>query len=241
MKKLLLGSVALAALIAGPALATPAASPYDWTGFYLGLNAGYGWGQSQTVHVAETDGGVPTAFGSGNFGTLDPTGGFGGAQVGYNWQWDHLVLGLEADIQGGSIRDTNTATLPYLSTRSTITVASKNDMDWFGSARARLGYASDRWLVYVTGGFAFGDPKYSYKVTKDVVAVTATSGGPCCASASKGSSSGYILGAGAEYALDNNWTLGAEFDYLNFGSVTAAAPEVTSSGGAHHVRGLQPG
>ena len=98
----------------------------NWSGFYAGVNAGYG--------------------SSDNTDVLSPAGGFGGGQIGYNWQgmFGHpaLVLGVEADIQGADISDS--------------AYDNSSKMDWFGTVRGRLGYAFDRALIYATGGLAFG-------------------------------------------------------------------------------------
>ena len=108
------------------------APAYNWTGFYLGINGGYGWGST-------TGAALPTFTGS----NPNITGGLVGGQIGYNFQMGNWVLGLEADYDWANI---NGATL----TGGSITV---NNL---GSARGRLGYAWDRVLVYGTGGFAWG-------------------------------------------------------------------------------------
>ncbi len=94
----------------------------NWSGLYAGANGGYGW--------------------SNRFDNLDPTGAFGGGQIGYNFQRGNLVVGLEADIQGAGITDSGGGV--------------KSSLDWFGSVRGRAGYAFDRTLVYATGGFGYG-------------------------------------------------------------------------------------
>ena len=71
--------------------------PYNWQGLYLGVNAGYGWGNDNAASFS--------AFG-GSSGAINPSGWFGGGQVGYNAQFNSLVLGLEADLQGADISDT---------------------------------------------------------------------------------------------------------------------------------------
>jgi outer membrane immunogenic protein len=105
---------------------------YSWTGFYLGINGGGGWGRSQW------DGINP----------FDVSGGFIGGTVGYNWQIGHVVLGAEGDIDWSGI-DGTTAVLcpPGCTTRNY----------WLATVRGRLGYAWDRFLPYVTGGLAVGD------------------------------------------------------------------------------------
>ena len=98
----------------------------NWAGLYVGVNGGYG------ANAAS----VPS-------GGLDPAGGFGGGQIGYNVQRGNIVFGLEADIEGADISDTAGR------------VTSK--MDWFGTVRGRAGYTVGQALVYGTGGFAYGN------------------------------------------------------------------------------------
>lgn len=154
MKKILLSSAALVALTAGamaadlPSRAAPApmmaAVPvFTWTGFYAGVNAGYGWNTNDANTYFDP------AFGYDSGKNTD--GGFvGGAQVGYNYQMGMFVLGLEADLQYADRgRDNGYYGLGYYDRNSSA--------DWFGTARARAGVAFDRALVYATGGFAYGD------------------------------------------------------------------------------------
>jgi outer membrane immunogenic protein len=137
MKKFLLSGVALAVIVATPALAAdmatrgpvykaPAAAPlFNWTGFYVGAHGGYGWGDA-----------------SG----FDTTGWFGGGQLGVNYQFaPNWVWGVEADLSGSSIDD------------SVAGQAFKTDM--LGTARLRLGYTVDRVMFYGTGGLAWARSK----------------------------------------------------------------------------------
>jgi outer membrane immunogenic protein len=105
---------------------------YSWTGFYLGINGGGGWGRSQW------DGINP----------FDVSGGFIGGTVGYNWQIGHVVLGAEGDIDWSGIDGTTTVLCPPGCTTRNY---------WLATVRGRLGYAWDRFLPYVTGGLAVGD------------------------------------------------------------------------------------
>jgi outer membrane immunogenic protein len=227
MKKLLFGTVAVAAMVAGAAMAQPMASTYDWTGVYIGVNGGYGVPTSQSVNIVETSGGTLFTSGSwhgtGNFGQLKPQGGFGGGQIGYNWQKDNWVVGGEADYQGGDITDSNLlAVTPYTSPGSSITVAANSTLHQFGTVRARAGFAFDKALIYATGGVAFGDARYRTSMT-DSFGFTSH--------AQKTAGVGYVVGGGVEYAVAPNWTVRAEYDYMDFGSVTASAPEIGSSSG----------
>ena len=111
----------------------PAYNPlYTWTGFYVGINGGGGWGSSQWDAV----------------NSFDVSGGLIGGTVGYNWQFGQVVIGAEADIDWSGIKGTTTVLCPGgCETRN----------KWLATARGRLGLAFDRFLPYVTGGLAFGD------------------------------------------------------------------------------------
>src|SRR3954466_15023913 len=161
MRKFLLGTVGLVALgIAAPAVAAdlpartytkaPAyvASVYDWSGFYIGINGG--WGQSRDRRYFD-----PTAT---LVGSYDANGGTIGGQVGYRWQTGGWVFGLEAqgnwaDISGSNV---NTAIFPFAAG----TVRSK--MDAFGLFTGQVGYAWNNALLYVKGGASITDRNYQF-------------------------------------------------------------------------------
>jgi outer membrane immunogenic protein len=150
----------------GPAYAT-----VNWSGLYAGVNGGYGWNG-----VSNLDPGAP-----------DPSGGFGGGQIGYNWQgvWHpNLVLGIEADFQGSGISDKDFA-------------GDKSELNWFGTVRGRIGYAFDRTLIYGTGGFAYGNIKNTGTFS---VSETQT---------------GWVVGGGVEYKLAPAWSVKAEYQFLS--------------------------
>ena len=124
-----------AADMSRPAFKAPSsAEPWNWTGFYVGINGGYGWGKSSWTDP------VATTTGDFNF-----TGAQVGGTIGYNLQMSQIVLGAEADIDASWIRGTD----------ATVCCETKNT--WMGTARVRLGYAFDRWLPFISGGAAFGD------------------------------------------------------------------------------------
>ncbi len=145
MKKILIASASALVLMAGAAQAAdlpnrraaPASPVYatpmfTWTGFYVGVNAGYGFGEF-------------TRDGR-NFD--DPSGFIGGGQVGYNMQFGQFVAGLEADLQYSGLSSNGRTFLAP--------VGSEAELDYFGTIRGRLGVAFDRALVYATGGYAYG-------------------------------------------------------------------------------------
>ncbi len=187
-----------------------------WSGFYVGANAGYGWGESSSINAIETLIGAP--FFAGNFGTTAPDGFFGGVQAGYNFRTNNLVLGLEADIQAASIRDRSGATTPYFFPGSTMTLSVAQRLDWLSTVRARAGYTWDNLLIYGTGGFAFGNVRQALVMTDTM---------DFSAAASRSSNrSGYVLGAGVEYAITANWSAKLEYQYINLGTSRIGASEV---------------
>src|SRR5665213_2807974 len=175
---------------------------YDWTGFYVGGNVGYGFGRQDA-----------SLGGVGGLGSANVDGLIGGGQVGYNWQLNNnVVLGVEADIQGSGQRgDSSAAGVGSYSSK----------LDWFGTVRGRVGYAFDRWLPYVTGGWAYGNGS-----------IDGTTAAPPGTFSSTQRYSGWTAGAGLEYALLNNWSVKGEWLYVDFGDgPSTVTPAGTVSGG----------
>ncbi len=148
MQRLILAACAglLAAAMVGPSFAADmprpytapvatATAPFNWTGFYMGINGGYGWGTSSWTDPATT----------ATTGDFNLTGAMVGGTIGYNLQTSQFILGGEADIDASWLKGTD----------ATICCETKNS--WFATARARLGYGLDRFMPFVTGGAAFAD------------------------------------------------------------------------------------
>jgi outer membrane immunogenic protein len=196
---------------------------FSWSGFYVGINGGYGFGAgSDAVIVTET---VNTVFSaSGNFGSLDIAGPFGGAQIGYNAQMGSLVLGLEADIQVGDIADSSHGVVnDFLPGGLNATVDTTNRVGWFGTLRPRIGFAWDRTLVYATGGFAFGDVRHSMRFVDNF--------GFTGQDTTRSSQVGYTVGGGIEHAISAGWSLKAEYQYIDLGTQHYTAPLLFTAGG----------
>jgi outer membrane immunogenic protein len=170
---------------------------FSWTGFYVGANLGYGWGDSD--HLAGPDSGT-------GINDLDIDGVFGGGQVGFNYQMNQFVLGVEADIQASGIEGSCVAGVcggggpPDTS----------QEIDWFGTVRGRVGFAAGEWMPYVTGGYAFGE-------------ATRTTGAGGGASSDQGID-GWVAGVGVEWAFSPNWSAKAEYQYIDFGEETYDFP-----------------
>lgn len=193
MKRVLLSGVAIAAL-AGSASAADiprrveqvraapvayVAPAYNWTGLYAGINGGGGWGWGSLSGPPAT-------------GDFDVSGGLVGGTLGYNWQMNQVVFGVETDLDWSNIKG---------STGCGTGITCRVSNDWLGTARGRIGFAVDRFMPYVTGGLAFGD-------------VNASATGFRGASDTR---TGWTLGGGVEFALAGNWTAKGEYLYVDLG------------------------
>ncbi len=229
MKKLVLLLAGLAAT--GPTFAADmpikAVRPavplaYNWTGFYAGLNAGYAWGRS---NISSTLDPVLTlnrqTVGEAASPSLDPNGFIGGGQIGYNYQVNQFVLGLEADFDYFHLSDSQASTTTYPVLGGTFNSYAAVRTDWLFTLRPRLGYAVDNFLIYGTGGLAVTRVKYDEAFSDFTGAVDNFS-----VSETK---TGWTAGGGVEYALRNNWSLKAEYLYAHFGSISAAPLFSTST------------
>lgn len=186
--------------VKAPVYKAPVVAPaYNWTGFYVGANIGYSWGR-QDVLVDDF-----------LLGTPHVDGVIGGGQVGYNWQWNQLVLGLEADIQGSGQKGDGSF-IPGPNLRVVTSYAFTDKLDWFGTVRGRIGYAIDRWLPYVTGGWAYGGGSISGTTTT-----------PTGSFSGSKTYSGWTVGGGLEYAFLNNWSAKVEYLYIDFGDGPSVA------------------
>jgi outer membrane immunogenic protein len=150
MKRVFLALVGLAALTGTAAAADlprPAPAPYykapvevqvyNWTGFYIGINGGGGFGRSQWDSTGSS---------------FDISGGLVGGTVGYNYQFGQAVVGVEGDIDWADINGTTNTACPF---------GCKTTDNWLSTVRGRLGYAADRFMPFITGGAAFGDIRAS--------------------------------------------------------------------------------
>jgi outer membrane immunogenic protein len=187
---------------------------YNWTGFYVGANLGYGWSSgSGTITIGGASG---PYSGSGN-------GLLGGVQLGYNWQAGAAVFGIETDFQASGGRGDVNATAGA----TAVTATAKNP--WFGTIRGRLGWAFDRWMVYATAGGLYG------KATLDG---TVNTTGPFSASTTYWT---WVVGGGVEAALWDRWT--GKIEYLYAGSPTdvPVPPGTTALSGSGHAHVLRAG
>jgi outer membrane immunogenic protein len=183
-----------------------APAPYNWTGFYAGLNIGGSWG-NQDNSLVSTAGVVAFT----NSDHID--GVIGGGQIGYNWQANQWVFGLEADFQGSGQKGDGSFFIPAVGGFLALVIPStsityEDKLNWFGTVRGRIGYAFDRWLPYVTGGWAFGHGEINGTRTTGAVSTTFSGSEDY---------SGWTIGGGVEWAFANRWSAKVEYLYIDFG------------------------
>jgi outer membrane immunogenic protein len=224
------GGAASAADLAQPAPApiyakapAPALAP-TWTGFYIGVNGGYGignWDGSQTF----VDGAC-CAIGPLDSSThpINSNGALAGGQVGYNWQLGHVVTGVEGDFDWSHISGTSALLTPFplgfpANGEPFWTFAIRND--WLATVRGRLGYDVGGTLIYGTGGVAFGDFHETHAVVDTPFAACTP---PCATATLNETRVGWTAGAGVERALSNNWSIKAEYLYVSFAGVGGTMP-----------------
>jgi outer membrane immunogenic protein len=163
--------------------APPPVALYNWSGFYVGLNGGWGWGKT-------SGDGIPLGVGGGGFlDNFDIDGGMLGGQIGFNYQMGNVVLGIEADWDWANIGGSVTGP-PFSGT------AKVKDI---GTVRGRVGYAWDRFLVYGTAGWAWSSR------------MTASAAPGLVPPDDSHSLNGYAVGGGLEYGITPNLSLKAEY------------------------------
>lgn len=212
---------------AAPRVPPPPPPPYNWTGFYIGGTAGGAWGNfnpttsTVTVPVGEINADVP-AINAAGMQSIRPGGFTGGFEAGYNWQPSQFLFGLEGDIESFHLSGSaSTGPVVYHGGAGTFTLNSNASTDWLATARGRLGYVAGSWLFYATGGFAFTHLHGNFSFSETAF------GGSETASLSS-SKTGYTVGGGVEANLSRQWSVKAEYLFVDFGTVSAIG---TAAGG----------
>jgi outer membrane immunogenic protein len=208
MKRILVSAVALAGMVVAanaadirapaPAVKAPAYVPapiFTWTGFYIGGNIGFGWSDGDGTLAGLPVVGRQRISGDGD-------GIIGGGQIGYNWQTGNFVIGFETDFQASGGEGDVRFRGPVLAGRF-----GNVETEWFGTIRGRLGYAMDRWLIYVTGGGAYIQNKLNWDLRPAFV-------GPGAVGSSSELGWAFTVGGGIEAALWQNWSVKAEYLFI---------------------------
>lgn len=222
MLKNLLFAGAASAVMIGTAQAADIIEPaaYDWTGPYIGLQAGYAWGNNDvSPDVEEISPGINAAaivLSPPEDGDIDIDGFVGGAHLGYNFQADSLVFGLEGDIEYADLSG-DTDVFFDADDEEPIGEAEQN-IDWLGSLRLRLGYAMDRALIYATGGLAVGG--VDVKVSIDQAGNESESE----------TAWGWTVGGGLEYAFTDDLSARIEYRYTDLGNTDVSIDDLGFAG-----------
>ena len=207
---------------------------WNWTGFYVGGNAGYSWGRSpyevaggstvrtrtfrgfdsvQPTLLTDVTAAGPNFIGTG---TANIDGAVAGGQIGYNWQSGAWVFGLETDLQWTGQKGSTSFCLTAACPVGGFVANADYKLQWFGTARARAGWLVDpRVLLYVTGGAAYGQVKADYSA--------GILGLPLLGSSTSTTRLGWTVGGGIEGMLTQNWTVKAEYLYVDLGSTSSGA------------------
>ena len=196
--------------------AAPMMAPtWDWSGFYIGGNVGYGISRSPTDNALLAPTTPPTLF-LGSSSSASSDGVIGGGQIGWNRMFaPSWLFGIEADIQGADQKGRSVVDFSGLTGIPGSFTAVESRLNWFGTVRGRLGWtATPETLLYVTGGYAYGETEVRNSSNLSLF------GAPVLAGSSvKSVKDGWTVGGGIETRLWNsNWTAKAEYLYLDLGS-----------------------
>lgn len=172
---------------------------FSWTGFYIGGHLGYGWGTSSSANRSGVGNG--DAFDGASGFTIEPRGWLGGVTLGYNWQTDAFVFGVEGDLGYLGAEDSQRSSTAFTSA----------DYGGYGTLTARIGYSDDRWLFYGKGGAAFAD------IENRAGAVVGGVNDASDFTKNHDVHTGWALGGGVEFAFQPNMSLKAEYLYMDFG------------------------
>jgi outer membrane immunogenic protein len=261
--KRILGGMVMTAMLSGSALAADlssrtyakapamAAPAYNWSGWYGGLNVGWVGGSgsvSNDASIVSTSSAPENAdaMARGATNTADKSSGFiGGGQFGYNYQFSHLfVAGFEADIQGlsGAHKQLSSVT-PLLDNNGNMASVVTNstttrDLSYLGTLRARIGVlAVPSFLLYATGGLAYGGVKSDTTITQSVTDTDDPPPSTLTSGSFSGTRVGYVVGAGGEWMLSSNWSAKLEYLHYDLGSATYATGGLANNVGPTSLQG----
>jgi len=214
-----------------------AAPVADWTGAYLGLNAGYGWGHADIAGTpGDPNSQLVNGAGQPNVPALATSirgkGWLGGIQAGYNWHFTpRWVSGIEADFAWAGLKGDTSVAMTIIFGNQAATFAARQSIDWFGTVRVRLGYlATPDLLLYATGGLAYGKVNDSASIDLPpgqqnsvgnfgyAFSCGGIYGSPTCFAGSDSRvSAGWAIGAGGEQRITHNLTMKVEYLHVDLG------------------------
>jgi opacity protein-like surface antigen len=204
----------------------------DWTGFYVGIHGGGGWGHKDFQPSAFEEGDPPFLFSP----NASPKGGVFGFQFGYNWQWGPVVGGLELDYSGADIKETSTFSNFVDEDLATHTFTREVKIDSLASVRGRLGYLIvPNWLLYGTAGIGWAHQRLTMTdIEFDVVPAQSV-----VHNESFTNEFGWVAGVGLEWKFwpgSNAWLLRGEWLHYDFGRSTHAGLDIIPDVNVFNVR-----
>jgi outer membrane immunogenic protein len=227
-----LGAAGVASAADMAVKAPPVVAPiavYNWTGFYIGVNGGYGWNESQDVGVTGSAVVLISQPGTVPFRVpgLKPEGGLVGGTVGYNWQFGRGVAGIEADFDWADISDSRVVDLPLVG--PTVRTSASQKIDFFGTVRGRLGFlATDQLLLFATGGLAYANVKNFANINEFFNAPVL---GRQFIAGSDEIRYGWTIGGGAEWKFAPNWSVKGEYLWYDLGGQTIRGIQTNPANG----------
>jgi opacity protein-like surface antigen len=191
--------------VPAPAYTPPVYRPviYDWTGIYGGANVGAGLLEDQVTTTTTT-----LLEPAGTQTKLSPFSVIAGAQAGFNYQIQQIVLGAEGTFTWSNISGTETAASPI----PTVSETSISTPRWYATATGKFGFAANDFLFYAKGGAAWMNVNYTQSVTTGLGGISSQT--------ITDTRSGFTVGGGFEFGMTENLSLRVEYDYLNFGTKT---------------------
>jgi outer membrane immunogenic protein len=212
-----------------PAATSAVPSRFNWTGFYIGGNLGYGWSHRDFTNTLTGTLGS-TQLSASNSSSDNGRGWLGGGQIGFNYQFlGNWIAGIEADVDAAHITSSTFACFTGFGTG--VCGTRDTNVKDFGTVRVRLGYAFNNVLVYGTGGWAWEHATNTIQFTclgpgcPGTSAVPVTSPAPTSVDVNP---NGWAAGGGVEWAFLPNWTLRAEYLHLQFDGLTEERSKTSS-------------
>lgn len=229
MRKVTLAALVLSLSV--PALAAdlpskamrPAPVPMaDWTGLYVGVHGGYGWGRWDGALSYDDEAKYPSLVFDHSDKRMNGNSWLAGLQIGANYQIGRIVFGAEADVSWTDLSSARTF-LPYPKNPGSPAWEIENQLDMLGTVRGRLGFANGPVLVYATGGLAWGNVESNIQPVYK--------GGFVSAHGNFDETHiGYAIGGGVEWMLARNWTIKAEYLFIDLGKEDYAYVGTTVDG-----------
>lgn len=217
-----LGIATIATLIGAPALAAdmPVKAPvtYDWTGFYLGGEFGYGWATNQNTELNTTGTNFPAVY---TFNPVNMNGVLGGFYGGYNYQINRFLVGIDADYTFAKLTGTGIDVSPITGN----IFRYPTTMNWISTTTGRLGYVNNNWLWFAKGGWAWAEFDQSSVQSTPGLVLTGASLSPATSARD-----GWTVGGGAEWRLSGHWLAKFEYDYVRFDRTSFSTMSINPTG-----------